>query len=142
MFVLKICQNFSRRIGTCSGKFNFAGKEKRIELIRELRTTHALQDAESRQKKQEKQATLALQRQRRLHEHKVRLRLTQFLLLLNINLFIFSRFLPYMTVLFKSLESLSVGQACFRCCVRALECDKVVFFYNIALSPPSSTFAL
>ena len=49
----------------------FEGKEKRIELIRELRSTHALQDAEQAQKKQEKQATLALQRQRRLHEHKV-----------------------------------------------------------------------
>ena len=50
----------------------FEGKEKRIELIRELRSTHALQEAEMGQKKQEKQATLALQRQRRLHEHKVR----------------------------------------------------------------------
>ncbi len=49
----------------------FEGKEKRIELIRELRSTHALQDAEQTMKKQEKQATLALQRQRRLHEHKV-----------------------------------------------------------------------
>ena len=48
----------------------FEGKEKRIELIRELRSTHALQDAEQSMKKQEKQATLALQRQRRLHEHK------------------------------------------------------------------------
>ena len=50
----------------------FEGKEKRIELIRELRSTHALQEAEATQRKQEKQATLALQRQRRLHEHKVR----------------------------------------------------------------------
>ena len=41
----------------------FEGKEKRIELIRELRSTHALQDAEQQLKKQEKQATLALQRQ-------------------------------------------------------------------------------
>ena len=49
----------------------FEGKEKRIELIRELRSTHALQDAEQIRKRQEKQATLALQRQRRLHEHKV-----------------------------------------------------------------------
>ncbi len=49
----------------------FEGKEKRIELIRELRSTHALQEAEQTMKKQEKQATLALQRQRRLHEHKV-----------------------------------------------------------------------
>ena len=50
----------------------FEGKEKRIELIRELRSTHALQEAEQSMKKQERQATLALQRQRRLHEHKVR----------------------------------------------------------------------
>lgn len=49
----------------------FEGKEKRIELIEELRSTHALQEAEQSLKKQEKQATLALQRQRRLHEHKV-----------------------------------------------------------------------
>lgn len=41
-----------------------------MELIRELRSTHALQDAEQQVKKQERQATLALQRQRRLHEHK------------------------------------------------------------------------
>ena len=49
----------------------FEGKEKRIELIRELRSTHALQDAEQQVKKQERLATLALQRQRRLHDHKV-----------------------------------------------------------------------
>ena len=49
----------------------FEGKEKRMELIKELRSTHALQDAEQAMKLQEKQATLALQRQRRLHEHKV-----------------------------------------------------------------------
>ncbi|OWF41651.1 cilia- and flagella-associated protein 91-like isoform X2 [Mizuhopecten yessoensis] len=48
----------------------FEGKEKRTELIKELRSTHALQDAEQSLKHQEKQATLALQRQRRLHEHK------------------------------------------------------------------------
>ncbi|KAL3885253.1 hypothetical protein ACJMK2_025341 [Sinanodonta woodiana] len=48
----------------------FEGKEKRMELIRELRSTHALQEAEQQIKKQEKQATLSLQRQRRLHEHK------------------------------------------------------------------------
>lgn len=43
-----------------------------MELIKELRSTHALQDAEHAMKLQEKQATLALQRQRRLHEHKVK----------------------------------------------------------------------
>ncbi|XP_071094992.1 cilia- and flagella-associated protein 91-like [Haliotis cracherodii] len=48
----------------------FEGKEKRMELIHELRSTHALQEAEQTVKKQEMQATIALQRQRRLHEHK------------------------------------------------------------------------
>ncbi|XP_071806204.1 cilia- and flagella-associated protein 91-like isoform X2 [Asterias amurensis] len=48
----------------------FEGKEKRQELINELRSTHALQSAEQQMKKQEKQATLNLQRQRRLHDHK------------------------------------------------------------------------
>lgn len=47
----------------------YEGKEKRMELIKELRSTHALQEAEQGIKKQDKQATLALQRQRRLHEH-------------------------------------------------------------------------
>ena len=49
----------------------FEGKEKRMELIQELRSTHALQEAEQGEKMKEMQATLALQRQRRLHEHKV-----------------------------------------------------------------------
>lgn len=49
----------------------FEGKEKRLELIRELRTTHALQEDGKLLKKAEKQVTLALQRQRDLHEHKV-----------------------------------------------------------------------
>jgi hypothetical protein len=47
------------------------GKEKRRELIAELRSTHALQEPEQHDKMREMQATLALQRQRRLHEHKV-----------------------------------------------------------------------
>ncbi|XP_067320156.1 cilia- and flagella-associated protein 91 [Anolis sagrei] len=51
----------------------FEGKEKRLELIRELRTTHALQEDGQLLKKAEKQVTLALQRQRDLHEHKVSL---------------------------------------------------------------------
>ena len=42
-----------------------------MELIQELRSTHALQEAEQGEKMKEMQATLALQRQRRLHEHKV-----------------------------------------------------------------------
>ncbi|XP_013370631.1 PREDICTED: protein MAATS1 isoform X2 [Chinchilla lanigera] len=49
----------------------FEGKEKRLELIQELRTSHALQEDEKLLKKAEKQVTLALQRQRNLHEHKV-----------------------------------------------------------------------
>ena len=49
----------------------FEGKEKRQELINELRSTHALQNAEQQMKKQEKQATLNLQRQKKLHDHKV-----------------------------------------------------------------------
>ncbi|XP_069328774.1 cilia- and flagella-associated protein 91 isoform X2 [Eulemur rufifrons] len=48
----------------------FEGKEKRLELIQELRTSHALQDDEKLVKKAEKQVTLALQRERNLHEHK------------------------------------------------------------------------
>ncbi|XP_045641058.1 cilia- and flagella-associated protein 91 [Ursus americanus] len=51
----------------------FEGKEKRLELIQELRTSHALQDDDRLLKKAEKQVTLALQRQRNLHEHKVSL---------------------------------------------------------------------
>ncbi|XP_054407412.1 cilia- and flagella-associated protein 91 isoform X1 [Pongo abelii] len=51
----------------------FEGKEKRLELIQELRTCHALQEDEKLVKKAEKQVTLALQRQRNLHEHKVSL---------------------------------------------------------------------
>ncbi|KAJ6658334.1 hypothetical protein lerEdw1_020606 [Lerista edwardsae] len=49
----------------------YEGKEKRLELIRELRTTHALQEDGQLLKKAEKQVTLALQRQRDLHEHKM-----------------------------------------------------------------------
>ena len=49
----------------------YEGKEKRSELIQELRSTHSLQYAEQQMQKQERLATLALQRQRRLHEHKV-----------------------------------------------------------------------
>jgi hypothetical protein len=42
-----------------------------LELIQELRTSHALQEDDKLMKKAEKQMTLALQRQRNLHEHKV-----------------------------------------------------------------------
>ncbi|XP_062032894.1 cilia- and flagella-associated protein 91 [Lepus europaeus] len=51
----------------------FEGKEKRLELIQELRTSHALQEDHKLVKKAEKQVTLALQRQRNLHENKVSL---------------------------------------------------------------------
>ncbi|XP_027724336.1 cilia- and flagella-associated protein 91 isoform X1 [Vombatus ursinus] len=49
----------------------FEGKEKRLELINELRTTHWLQEDGRLVKKMEKQVTLALQRQRNLHEEKM-----------------------------------------------------------------------
>ena len=49
----------------------FEGKEKRIELVAELRSTHALQEAEQFVKKQDKMASQALQRQQKLQEHKV-----------------------------------------------------------------------
>ncbi|XP_004577933.2 cilia- and flagella-associated protein 91 [Ochotona princeps] len=51
----------------------FEGKEKRLELIQELRTSHALQEDQKLVKKAEKQVSLALQRQRNLHENKVSL---------------------------------------------------------------------
>ncbi|NWI12799.1 CFA91 protein, partial [Crypturellus soui] len=49
----------------------FEGKEKRLELIRELRTTHALQEDVQLLIKAEKQETLALQQQHDLHMHKL-----------------------------------------------------------------------
>ncbi|XP_056649479.1 cilia- and flagella-associated protein 91 isoform X2 [Monodelphis domestica] len=49
----------------------FEGKEKRLELIQELRTSHSLQEDDRLVKKLEKQVTLALQRQRNLHEEKM-----------------------------------------------------------------------
>lgn len=50
----------------------FEEKEKRLELIQELRTTHALQKEEQEKKEAEKQATLALQRQRDIQSDRVR----------------------------------------------------------------------
>ncbi|XP_046902229.1 cilia- and flagella-associated protein 91 isoform X1 [Hypomesus transpacificus] len=47
----------------------FEGKEKRLELIQELRTTHALQREEQELQKADMQLTLALQRQRDAHTH-------------------------------------------------------------------------
>ncbi|XP_063726301.1 cilia- and flagella-associated protein 91-like isoform X2 [Symsagittifera roscoffensis] len=46
------------------------GRDKRIELIRELRSTHALQEAEQSMKQTELEDTLGLQRKRVRHEHK------------------------------------------------------------------------
>lgn len=50
----------------------FEGKEKRLELIQELRTTHALQKEEQNKKEAEKQVTLALQRKRDTQSEAVR----------------------------------------------------------------------
>lgn len=49
----------------------FEGKEKRLELIRELRTTHALQEDGQLLLKEEEQMTRALQKQHDLQMHKV-----------------------------------------------------------------------
>lgn len=48
----------------------FEGKEKRLELIQELRSTHALQEAGQLEKRNDRQAVLSLQRQRRLDTNK------------------------------------------------------------------------
>lgn len=48
----------------------FTGKERRMELINELRATHALQAAEQQVMKQQKNSVLQQQRQKRLDEHK------------------------------------------------------------------------
>ncbi|KAJ7382032.1 Cilia- and flagella-associated protein 91 [Desmophyllum pertusum] len=48
----------------------FEGKEKRLELIQELRSTHALQEAGQLEKRNERQAVLSIQRQRRLDTNK------------------------------------------------------------------------
>ncbi|TRY86695.1 hypothetical protein DNTS_028778, partial [Danionella cerebrum] len=49
----------------------FEAKEKHVELIQELRTTHALQKEEQDKKEEEKQVTLALQRQREQQNDRV-----------------------------------------------------------------------
>ncbi|XP_010147847.1 PREDICTED: protein MAATS1, partial [Eurypyga helias] len=51
----------------------FEGKEKRLELIRELRTTHALQEDKELLLKAEEQRTLVLQQQHDLQMHKLSL---------------------------------------------------------------------
>lgn len=48
----------------------YEGKENRRELIAELRGTHALQKAQQKVKRDEKQEVIELQRQRRLYEQK------------------------------------------------------------------------
>ncbi|XP_069744579.1 cilia- and flagella-associated protein 91 isoform X2 [Narcine bancroftii] len=48
----------------------FEGKEKRIELLHELRTTHALQEDRQLMKEAEKQAILALQQERDFQQQK------------------------------------------------------------------------
>jgi hypothetical protein len=50
----------------------YEGKEKRLELIRELQSTHALQLAGQMEKRSERQSVLSDQRMRRLDTHKVR----------------------------------------------------------------------
>nr|XP_054760069.1 cilia- and flagella-associated protein 91-like isoform X1 [Lytechinus pictus] len=56
--------------GRATQNMMFEGKEKRQELINELRSTHALQEAEQQIKKQDRQATLNIQRQRQVHDHR------------------------------------------------------------------------
>ena len=51
----------------------FEGKGKRLELIRELQSTHALQLAGQIEKRGERQSVLSDQRMRRLDTHKVKL---------------------------------------------------------------------
>ena len=50
----------------------FEGKEKRLELIKELQSTHALQLAGQIEKRGERQSVLSDQRMRRLDTHKVK----------------------------------------------------------------------
>ena len=50
----------------------YDGKEKRAEMIRELRSTHALQAAEQQILDDEKQATILLQQQQQLNDMRVR----------------------------------------------------------------------
>lgn len=49
----------------------YEGKEKRLELIKELQNTHALQLAGQIEKRKERQCVLSDQRMRRLENHKV-----------------------------------------------------------------------
>ena len=49
----------------------FEGKERRKDLVKELRTTHALQAPEQKEKKKEEEEVLTLQHKREATEHKV-----------------------------------------------------------------------
>uniref|UniRef100_A0A3B3S7T8 Cilia- and flagella-associated protein 91 n=1 Tax=Paramormyrops kingsleyae TaxID=1676925 RepID=A0A3B3S7T8_9TELE len=49
----------------------FEGKMKHLELIQELRSTHALQREEQELKQADKEATLTMQSLREMHQHKV-----------------------------------------------------------------------
>ena len=49
----------------------YEGKEKRMELIQELRSTHALQGAGQMAMNQQKMAALQLQKQQELFQQKV-----------------------------------------------------------------------
>ena len=51
----------------------YNGKEKRVELIREMRSSHALREAEQQQLIKEEQTTMQLQQQQQSDELKVRL---------------------------------------------------------------------
>jgi len=57
--------------GQALQKAMYDGKEKRVELIREMRSTHALQAAEQQLLKDEQQATVLLQQQQQSYELKV-----------------------------------------------------------------------
>ena len=50
----------------------FKGKEKHLELIRELRTVHALQREEQELKKADKELVITLKKQRDKNRHKVK----------------------------------------------------------------------
>ena len=60
--VLRVCEHsfFSLPSKLCNGQL-YAGKEQRADLIRELRTTHALQSPELGQKRREKEEILSKQ---------------------------------------------------------------------------------
>lgn len=50
----------------------YGGKEMRSDLIQELRTTHALQSPEQKEKKQEMERILSQQRIQKAEQNKVR----------------------------------------------------------------------